>query len=68
MKVVVTSNGADLDGPSSHNFGRCPMFLFVETDSMEFETAANPAVDAPSGAGISSNQGTAGTYRNHFMA
>jgi predicted Fe-Mo cluster-binding NifX family protein len=52
MNIVVTSNGADLDGSSSHNFGRCPMFLFVETESMKCEATANPAAEAPSGAGI----------------
>jgi predicted Fe-Mo cluster-binding NifX family protein len=52
MQVVVTANTADLDGPASPVFGRCPMFLFVDTDSLEFEAVANPALDLPGGAGI----------------
>jgi predicted Fe-Mo cluster-binding NifX family protein len=56
MRVVVTSTGADLDQPCSPIFGRCPMFLFIETESMEFEAVANPAVDAPGGAGIEAAQ------------
>ena len=56
MRVVITSSGADLDQRCSPNFGRCPMFLFVETESMEFEAVANPAVDAAAGAGIEAAQ------------
>jgi len=56
MRVVVTANGADPDGPSNPTFGRCPMFVFVETDSMEFEATANPAANAPGGAGIEAAQ------------
>jgi predicted Fe-Mo cluster-binding NifX family protein len=56
MKIVITSTGADLDRPSSGKFGRCPMFLFVDTESMEFEAAANPAADASGGAGIQAAQ------------
>jgi predicted Fe-Mo cluster-binding NifX family protein len=56
MRVVVSSSGGGLDGPVSPAFGRCPTFLFVETDSMEFEEAPNPGVDAPGGAGIKAAQ------------
>jgi predicted Fe-Mo cluster-binding NifX family protein len=52
MKIVVSSNGADLDGPSSQRFGRCSMFVFVESDTMEIEAVANPGADASGGAGI----------------
>lgn len=52
MKIVVSSNGTDLDGPISPRFGRCPMFLFVDTETMETEAVANPGADASSGAGI----------------
>jgi predicted Fe-Mo cluster-binding NifX family protein len=52
MRVVVSSDGADLESRLHETFGRCPMFLFVETDTMEFETVANPSVEAPSGAGV----------------
>jgi predicted Fe-Mo cluster-binding NifX family protein len=52
MRVVVSSEGADLESRCSEAFGRCPMFLFVETDTMELEAVPNPSVEAPSGAGI----------------
>jgi predicted Fe-Mo cluster-binding NifX family protein len=32
------------------------MYLFVDTESMEFEAAPNPAIDAPGGAGIRAAQ------------
>jgi predicted Fe-Mo cluster-binding NifX family protein len=56
MKVVVSSNGTDLDSPSNDQFGRCPTFVFVDTESMEFEAKANEAASAPSGAGIQAAQ------------
>ena len=52
MKVVVSSNGPDLKAAASAIFGRCPMYLFVDTESLEFEATPNPACDAPGGAGI----------------
>lgn len=56
MKVVVSSKGENLDAPFSRQFGRCPMFVVVETASMEFEAAVNPSADASSGAGIQAAQ------------
>jgi predicted Fe-Mo cluster-binding NifX family protein len=56
MRVVISSTGADLDRPSSGKFGRCPMFVFVDTESMEFEATANPGADASGGAGIEAAQ------------
>jgi predicted Fe-Mo cluster-binding NifX family protein len=56
MKVVVSSNGSDLEAPASATFGRCPMYLFVDTESMQFEAAPNPASDAPGGAGVRAAQ------------
>ena len=56
MRVVVTASGAGLDGPSIPTFGRCPMFVFVEVESMEFEATANPGVNASGGAGIQAAQ------------
>ena len=56
MKIVVTSNGADLDGPASPIFGRCPAFIFVDTETMSFEAVENPAVAAAGGAGVQAAQ------------
>jgi predicted Fe-Mo cluster-binding NifX family protein len=56
MKIVTTANGAALDAPASPVFGRCPTFVFVDTDTMAFEAVANPAVGASGGAGIQAAQ------------
>ncbi len=56
MKIVVTANGADLDAPASPVFGRCPAYIFVDTETMQFEAAENPAVTAGGGAGIQAAQ------------
>lgn len=56
MKVVVSSQGADLDAPSSTVFGRCPTFVFVDSETMEFEALPNPAMSQGGGAGIQAAQ------------
>jgi predicted Fe-Mo cluster-binding NifX family protein len=56
MKIVVTANGSSLDAPASPVFGRCPSYIFVDPDTMEFETVENPAVGAAGGAGIQAAQ------------
>jgi predicted Fe-Mo cluster-binding NifX family protein len=56
MKIVVTANGADLEAPASPIFGRCPVYIFVDTETMEFEAVENPAINAPGGAGIQAAQ------------
>jgi predicted Fe-Mo cluster-binding NifX family protein len=56
MKIVLTSNGADLDSPISPIFGRCPMFLFFEEETEGVEAVENPAADAHGGAGIQAAQ------------
>jgi len=56
MKVVVTSTGADLDAPSSPVFGRCPTYIFVDTETLAFEAQPNPALNAAGGAGIQAAQ------------
>ena len=56
MRIVVSANGADLDAPASPVFGRCPAYVFVDTETMEFEAVENPAIAAPGGAGIQAAQ------------
>jgi len=56
MKIVVTANGNTLDAPLSPIFGRCPTYIFVETDTLEYEAITNPAVSAAGGAGIQAAQ------------
>lgn len=56
MRIVVSANGADLEAPASPVFGRCPMYVFVDTDTMAFEALENPAINAAGGAGIQAAQ------------
>jgi predicted Fe-Mo cluster-binding NifX family protein len=56
VKVAVSSSGAGLDADASPVFGRCPTYVFVDTDSMEAESVDNPAMSAGGGAGIQAAQ------------
>jgi len=56
MRIVVSSNGANLDAQASPVFGRCPMFVFVDTETMAFEAVENPALASAGGAGIQAAQ------------
>jgi len=53
MKIAVTSTG-----PSNveARFGRCPYFLIVDPDTMEYEAIENPNIALGGGAGIQSAQ------------
>ncbi len=64
MKIVVTSSGADgstelaevLEAQAHPAFGRCPTYLFIDTETMQFEAVENPAANAAGGAGIQAAQ------------
>jgi predicted Fe-Mo cluster-binding NifX family protein len=56
MRIVVTAEGDDLNATVNPRFGRCPTYLFVETETMTFEAVPNPALSAPGGAGIQAAQ------------
>lgn len=56
MKVVVSATGDDMDTEVSPVFGRCPFYVFVDTESMEWSAVANPAMGASGGAGIQAAQ------------
>jgi predicted Fe-Mo cluster-binding NifX family protein len=56
MKIVVSSQGNDLEAPTSPVFGRCPTFMLVDTETMAFEAVANPAIAQGGGAGIQAAQ------------
>ena len=56
MKVVVTTSGEDLSGPVEPRFGRCPRFIVVDTETMEFEVIPNTAISSAHGAGIAAAQ------------
>lgn len=56
MKIAVTTVGPSLDEQVETRFGRTPYYLFVDTETMEFEAMQNPNVAAGGGAGIQSAQ------------
>jgi predicted Fe-Mo cluster-binding NifX family protein len=56
MKIAVTANGVDLDAPASPIFGRCTTYMLVDTETMQYEAIANPAVSAGGGAGVQAAQ------------
>jgi len=56
MKVCISSTGKDLSAPVDPRFGRAQLFLFVDTETMEYECIANPAITAGGGAGTKAAQ------------
>jgi predicted Fe-Mo cluster-binding NifX family protein len=56
MRIAVSANGADLGAQASPVFGRCPAYVFVDTETMASEAVENPAISAPGGAGIQAAQ------------
>ena len=56
MKICVTSNGPTMDASVDPRFGRCQYFVFVNSETMEYEAMPNPGIGASSGAGIQAAQ------------
>ena len=57
MKLVITSQGTDLDGPVDARFGRARYFIVFDTDNDEFTVLDNAdQVDAAQGAGVQAAQ------------
>ena len=56
MKIAVSSQGETLDAPASPVFGRCPTYVLVDSETMEFEALPNPAMSQGGGAGIQAAQ------------
>ena len=56
MKIAVSASDPELSSPVDPRFGRCAYFLFVDSETMQFEAAENPNVASSSGAGIQSAQ------------
>jgi len=56
VKIDVSATGNDLGAEVSPVFGRCPYYIFVDTETLEFDARPNPAMSAPGGAGIQAAQ------------
>jgi predicted Fe-Mo cluster-binding NifX family protein len=56
MRIAVSAQGDGLDAPSSPVFGRCPTYVFVDTETLDHESAPNPAMSQGSGAGTQAAQ------------
>ena len=61
MKVAVAASGEDLQAKADPRFGRCPYFVIVDSETMEFTAVANPGGTQGSGAGIAAAQVVART-------
>ena len=55
-RIVIPSEGNNLDAATSSLFGHCSMFIFVDPDSRDFEVLPNPALGASGGAGVQAAQ------------
>jgi predicted Fe-Mo cluster-binding NifX family protein len=56
MKICITAQGPTLEAPIDPRFGRCANFVFVDPETMEFESVPNPGAMAGGGAGIRAAQ------------
>jgi len=52
----VTAAAGSLDAQVDSRFGRCPYFVIVDSETMQFEAVPNTSQSAPHGAGIQSAQ------------
>jgi len=56
MKIAISAVGPSLDAEVEPRFGRCPYFIIVDPDTMQFEALENSSAMAAGGAGISTGQ------------
>jgi len=52
MEIVVTAYGTDLDAPTSPVFGRSPVYVLVDIETMQVKAIENPATGTLRGAGF----------------
>ncbi|MDD4986531.1 MAG: NifB/NifX family molybdenum-iron cluster-binding protein [Dehalococcoidales bacterium] len=60
MKIAISATAPNLDAEVEPRFGRCPYFIIVDPDTMQFEAVENSNATASGGAGIASGQMIAG--------
>ena len=56
MKICVSASSGSLDATVDSRFGRCPYFVIVDSETMEFDVVANDSSSAAHGAGIQAAQ------------
>ncbi len=71
MRIAITSSGADLEAPFDPRFGRAAYFIIFDQETGTWQSHANPAMDAPGGAGVQAaqfiaNQGVAAVISGDF--
>jgi len=59
VKIAVSAVGETLESQMDKRFGRCPYFLIVDSETMNFEVMPNAAAGAMGGAGIQAAQSLA---------
>lgn len=52
MKIAIAAQAPGTDAQMATVFGRCPTFLFVDTDTDLVSARPNPALGASGGAGV----------------
>jgi predicted Fe-Mo cluster-binding NifX family protein len=60
MKICVSATSGSLEAQVDPRFGRCPFFVIVDSETMQFEAIPNVASGAMGGAGIQAAQTIAG--------
>ena len=56
MKICVSATTKTLEAQLDPRFGRCPYFVIVDSETMQFEAIPNAASAATGGAGIQAAQ------------
>jgi predicted Fe-Mo cluster-binding NifX family protein len=56
MKVAISATAPSLDAEVDPRFGRCPYFIIIDPETMEFEAVENSNAMAAGGAGITTAQ------------
>ncbi|HDQ06331.1 MAG TPA: dinitrogenase iron-molybdenum cofactor biosynthesis protein [Candidatus Bathyarchaeota archaeon] len=56
MKICVSASSDNLDAEVDSRFGRCPYFVIVDSETMEFNAVSNDSTNAAHGAGIQAAQ------------
>jgi predicted Fe-Mo cluster-binding NifX family protein len=56
MKIAITTISPSIDAQVDPRFGRGAYFLVVDSDTLEWQAEANPAVNVSGGAGVQAAQ------------